>query len=239
MPFGTYRLKYSFTIYFFIFLSISEAFAQIPVSHFNKEDFHSTFYSSFENNKEIPNEIKVQTLIALSFYPELNDVKIIFRFRKRTTPLTSRPRLLSTFKRKINRTYVITISTKTNENLTPILFLNLPFNAQIGVLGHELGHIVEYKNKSTFQLIGIPFNMLNTKYTNRLEFNTDLICINHGLGYQLYDWSSYVRGVLRIPEWQGASIDYSNKETLDKQRYMNPETIKKYMVLNFIYQNVK
>ena len=239
MPFDTYRLKYSFAIYLFVFPFFSVTFAQIPVSHFNKEDFNSTFYSSFENNKEIPNKIKVQTLIALSFYPELNDVKIIFRFRKRTTPLTSRPQLLSTFKRKINRTYVITISTNTNENLTPILFLNLPFNAQIGVLGHELGHIVEYKNKSTFHLMGIPINMLNAKYTNRLEFNTDLICINHGLGYQLYEWSRYVRGVLKITKLQDASIEYSNKETLDKQRYMNPETIKKYITLNFIYQNVK
>ena len=227
-------LRYLTAVIFFSWISIS---AQTPKKQFNESDFDLIFYSQFETSKIIPNNIKPQVLIALSFYPELKDVDITFRFRKRVTPLASRPKILSTFKRKGKRAYVITISTKSNERLTPILFCNLPFNAQIGVLGHELGHITEYKNKNSIQLLSIAISLLNSKYTNHFEFNTDLICINHGLGFQLYDWSRYVRRTLKIMEWKGASNLSNNEEDSFNQRYMNPQTIKKNIGLNILYKD--
>ncbi len=125
---------------------------------------------------------------------------------------------------------MITISTKSNKKLAPILFFNLPYNAQIGVLGHELGHITAYDTMHTGQLLTLIFKLLSSKYTDEFEFNTDRIGINHGLGYQLYDWSQYVRSALDIPEWRGADDFYSsNDKKVTKQRYMNPETIEKYI----------
>lgn len=117
---------------------------------------------------------------------------------------------------------MITISTKTQKTYEPILFHNLPYNAQIGVLAHELGHIVTYKEKTSFQVIGIAFKLLNTKFVDRFEYETDSIAIQHGMGYQLFGWSVFVRKALKIEEWNGIS----NKGT---ERYMNPETIKHHM----------
>ena len=79
--------------------------------------------------------------------------------------------------------------------------------------------------------------MFSTKYTDRFEFNTDLICINHGLGFQLYDWSKFVRKSLNISEWKGASNDESLKtKTTPRERYMNPQTIEEYIALNDLYK---
>lgn len=217
-------------------LSISNAKAQVPIRNFEGKVFDADQYAEFAANKKIPEAIKSQTLRALSFYPELKNVHIIFRFRKRRTPLSSRPQVLSTFKKRKNRKYVITISTKSNKNLDPILFFNLPYNAQIGVLGHELGHITEYDTMRTGQLLTLIFKLFNSQYTDEFEFNTDLIGIEHGLGYQLYDWSQYVRSALDIPEWRGADDFYSsNDEKVTKQRYMNPKSIEKFMESNSIY----
>ncbi len=212
--------------------------AQMPVKHFQKDTFDSLKYAAFETNKKIPGEIRPQALIALSHYPELRETKIIFRLRKRKTPLASRPQVWSVFKKRKNRTYIITISTRSSEALTPILFSKLPYNAQIGVLGHELGHTRYYSSKNTLQLIGLPFKLLKSKNTDAFEFNTDRISIEHGLGYQLYAWSSYVREVLNISEWRGASEDLLAEEgpAID-QRYMNPETITRYMDSYPIYEN--
>lgn len=221
-------------------ISFSIAKAQTPVMCFDKNCIDTNYYATFAHNKIIPTEIKTQVLIALSCYPELNDTKIIFRFREKVTPLSSRPKFTSAFKNKQNRTYVITISTKSNNKFSPIIFSKLPFNAQIGVLGHELAHVADFNSKSSTQLIGLSFKMFNTKFVDHFEFNTDHICINHGLGYQLYDWSKFVRIALNIKEWKGAEANYSSEKDIpNKQRYMNPETIEKYIASNVIYQSLK
>lgn len=100
-------------------------------------------------------------------------------------------------------------------------------------MGHEIDHIVEYNQKSNLQIVGLIFKMLNSNYVNGFEFNTDRITIKHGLGYQLYDWSSYVRKVLNIKEWKGTSNTSSTN-----QRYMNPETIEKEIKKYSTYKNM-
>ena len=227
---------YLFRVTLLLLISHLNTYGQVPNRKFYEHAYDSTRYSKNRNHKKIQTEITPQVLLALSFYPELSDTKIIFRYRKRKTPLSSRPRIWSTFRKRKNRTYIITISTKSNTKLTPILFSNLTYNAQIGVLGHELGHITEYKNKDTWQLLGLYLRLLNAENVNEFEFKTDRTCIEHGLGYQLHEWSQYVRLALDVPEWRGASdAIYGKKTSTQELRYMNPETIKNYISKNSIY----
>lgn len=230
---GKIGLKY-IAVFVFLFV-VNQMKAQTPVKQFTEASFDSVYYSKFSSNKKFPDNIKKQVLIALSYYPELKDIAITFQFREKVTPLTSRPRIFSIFKGKGKRKYIITISSNSKKTINPILFSNLPFNAQIGVLGHELGHISEYIKMNSFQLMAIPFKMISRKYTNRFEFNTDLACINHGLGYQLHDWSAFVRKALKIPEWKGATDLSTNEDDFFNQRYMNPATIEGYMDKNNLY----
>lgn len=227
-------------VLFLLWLSCSKILAQNPERQFDKQLYDSTRYSRYQKRKNIPNEIKPQVLIALAYYPELHHTNIRIRNRKRKTPLASRPQMWSIFKKRNNRTYVITISSTTTSKLKPILFHRLPYNAQIGVIGHELAHISDYKQKSTLQLLELALSLLSSKNVDKFEFETDLNCINHGLGYQLYDWSQYVRHVLNIPEWRGTlQTNYRIKSSVQGQRYMNPKTIKECISKNSMYDNHK
>lgn len=237
---SNFSLKYFYLLVCCFAAILNPIQAQIPRLNFGRNSSDSSIYVGFESNKIIPDEFKTQALIALSYYPELKKVKIIFRILEKKTPLTTQPDLLSLIKSREKRIYIITISSKSDKKLTPILFFNLPFNAQIGVLGHEMAHVSDFNSKSTLELISLFFKMLSSDFVDHFEFNTDLISINHGLGYQLLDWSKYVRKALDIDNWGGAS----NKDSLEKtgskkQRYMNPETIEKYIASNPNYQNVK
>lgn len=207
--------------------------AQCPVKCLSITDGLNICDTTLLHKTIIPEEIKTAALLALTYYPELQDVKIVFRFRNKITPLSTRPQLLNFLRPKHKHAFVITISRKTIKQIKPILFFNLPFNAQVGVLGHELAHILEFSQKSKSQLIALFFKNLKSSNTDRFEFNTDRVCIDHGLGYQLYDWSAYVREALQIKEWKGAAFD--GDTSMVNQRYMNPQTIHFFMQKNEMY----
>lgn len=211
---------------------------QTTVVCFDQNHFDTALYSKYANKKTLPRLVRNPTLIALAAYPELKETKITFRFRKRLTPLSSRPRYSSIFRRRKRRAYVITISTASNSRFAQINFSKLPYNAQIGVIGHELAHISYFDRKRIPGLVRLFFRKINTNFVDRYEFNTDSVCICHGLGYQLYDWSGYVRTSLKIKEWKGTHTNYSyNSDEKFGQRYMNPETIKQHIARYPFYIN--
>lgn len=125
------------------------------------------------------------------------------------------------------RSYVVIISNKTIKRLTPITFQNLPEAARIGVIGHELSHVVDFSRKTTWQSLLVAAGHFSKRYMASLEFNTDKICIDHGLGEPLYNWSSYIRQTMNTTNWRG--VDFVFKPNRQRERYMNPGTISKYI----------
>ncbi len=175
-----------------------------------------TLKHEFGAKKTFIKEYEAQILTALSYYPELKNVEIIFRLKKTNTPLTSKPSFVSLFRAAKNRKYIVTISEQTNPYLEPILFKNLNFNAQIGVLGHELSHISNYIHKGFGKMFHIiEIEIFSKKQVDSFEYNTDLTCISHGLGYQLLDWSLSVRQNLGKENWRGANNIVTNPKKKD------------------------
>lgn len=186
----------------------------------------------FGRFKYMPPVFEKPILLALSFFPELRDSKITFVCKKAESPLSCRPTFLSLFRKRQKRAYEITISLQTNPKFTPIMFANLPFNAQIGVLGHELSHIVDYQNRSFFGFVLIGIGQMFSFFVDKFEFETDKRCIEHGLGYQLKAWSEYVRQALKIERWRGAN----GNPKKNKERYMNPDTIQQHIDHTDLYK---
>lgn len=217
-----------FLCWLIIFLFSNDLKAQEIVKIFHQSSFTNeeiiNLKAKFGNHKTLIEDYEIQMLIALSYFPELKDIKIEFRIKNRETPLTTRPTFFSMFRSAKNRTYIITISRKSTNYLDAIVLENLNFNAQIGVLGHELCHVSEYINKGFWKMSNIAFiEIFSKKAVDTFEFNTDLNCINHGLGFQLLDWSINVRENLKRDNWRGAvNLNADEKN----ERYMNPSTIK-------------
>ena len=224
----------------FALLSCASAFAMLPQREFSRASIDSValarLEAEFGQHKRIPERYRAQILTALSFFPELRRVKIDFVVRKSLIPLASRPRYSSLLLGAKHRRYVITISSESTAALTPILLENLPYNAQVGVLGHEISHVANYLHTSAWGLTRIAWGLVFSKRaTDRFEAKTDQTCIEHGLGFQLLAWSVAIRAKMGGEEWLGDNTRVSDKPL--RERYLRPETIRQRMRALPLYQS--
>jgi len=146
--------------------------------------------------KQLPESFEQQALIALAYYPDLADVSIRFVVEESSLAHTCQPDWLPLLWPSIKRSYTITISEELEDFLAATAFQKLSFDAQIGVLGHELAHIIDYEQRSNTQLIWMGICYLFESFRMQLERQTDMRAIERGLGFQLLAWSQTVHHLL-------------------------------------------
>ncbi len=178
----------------------------------------------FGNNKTLLPGFELQTLLALRYFPELKDVRINFVYKKALIPLSSRPNLFTMFGNRKNWEFRVIVSSKSMESMEPILLKNLPFDAQVAILAHELGHTLHYQQYGFWQLLkfGLMY-ALNSDFRATHERSTDEQVIYHSLGWQLFEYAEYVR-----TDPSAAANYESSKDFLDKY-YMTPMEIMQVM----------
>lgn len=215
--------------FFMLVKSSTSAQLVIPTEIINTE--YSTSVGCSENKNTNTKDLSVSMersfAYALTHFPELKNVHIKIRVIHMHSIAKTNPSFISMFLPKKNRTYIISISDKTAQALSSALIQNLPYNAQVGIFGHELSHVVEFSESSTLKSLGIGIRHLLPTYLDKFEYNTDIIAIKHGLGIELESWSSFIRNTYHTKYWRG-SENYGIKNT-HFERYMNPDTIEKYM----------
>lgn len=123
---------------------------------------------------------------------------------------------------------MVFISSDTTSKWKAIQINRVPLMAQIGIIGHELSHIIEFKSFNSFGLIGLGISHVSTKYMNKFEFQADSICIAQGMGDYLLVWSTHAREAFGAPDPQ--QLDVKGEMYNYKERYMSPATIRRYMV---------
>lgn len=173
--------------------------------------------SKYGFGKEVPDRYALAFYTALSHFPELDSSNITFKEARIKTTLNARPTVGSLlFRKRQNRSYVIRVNSKSNDSL--ILLTDVPFNAQIGLFGHELTHFSDYYSKGFGSVLGRLFAYSNKKGKARFEKEIDSLTINNGLGWQLYAWSYYV-----LYQSNGSAQYKEYKKAI----YMKPEDILK------------
>jgi hypothetical protein len=117
--------------------------------------------------------------------------------------MNSRPRFCNLFLNKKHHSYRIIINNKKGkEKGIPIESLSL--DIRIGYLGHELSHISAYTRMSDLQTLQFAFRYIfQADYKREVERQTDIVTIQHNLGYQLYAGVEYCR------VYDGISASYS------------------------------
>jgi hypothetical protein len=132
----------------------------------------------------IPDVIESEAKIALSHYPELANTPIEFKFKKhiKKSTMQAQPEFLSVFKSKKNRSYKILISEKIKIADTIYYTKDMPSEIMIGWLGHELGHVMDFEQRSGLNLIGFGISYLTSKkYIRGAERRADSYAVTHGM----------------------------------------------------------
>lgn len=158
---------------------------------FSKETITSNVKKSpaIANNKIFLSKYKEQCLKALAFYPELANAHIEFREASIGTTMAARPIISSFFNTDYERKYEIIFN---NDNSCEVPFDELPEEGQVGILGHELAHILDYETKSLGQIILTGCFYANTHCIRSYERSIDKITLERGLGEGLYHAYHYI-----------------------------------------------
>ena len=183
--------------------------------------FILTVITSLNMNSQnnIPKSIEYEVLKALSFYPELSESKIEIRFKKniKKSTMQARPTFGSFFKNRRNRTYVILISKTFKISDKEFTTKNIPSDILVGWIGHELGHIMDYQNRSKTNLIwfGIKY-LLSDRFIVEAERAADTYAVDQGMENYILETKNFIL--------DHADIASSYKNRI-KKYYLSPEEI--------------
>ena len=166
-----------------------------------------------------PDEIAAEAKIALSHYPELSTIPIEFKFKKniKKSTMQAQPKFSSVFKRRKHRSYKILISEKIEIADSVYFTKDIPSEIMIGWLGHELGHVMDFEQRSGLNLIGFGISYLTSKkYIRGAERRADSYAVRHGMEKYILATKEF------ILEKAGLSQKYIDRI---KNLYLSPEEI--------------
>jgi len=190
----------------------SEKREDLPNNTSMQED---TTYS----NKIIPEEIRPQAEKALSYYPELKDTPITFKFKKniKKSTMQAQPKFSGIFKNRKKRGYVILISEKFQIEDDSFNILDVDDKVMIGWLGHELGHIMDYRDRSAIGMLIFGFKYLYSKaHIREVERSADAFAIKHGMADYIVATKNFILN--------NADISEIYKQRI-RSLYLSPEEI--------------
>lgn len=181
--------------------------------------------------KIIPKEIMEEAKIALSYYPELKDIPIEFKFKKKIKKsfMQAQPDFSDVFKSKKNRSYNILISKSFNIENDEIDISEVPSEVIIGWIGHELGHIMDYQNRSAMNMLWFGIRYVTSKgFLMNAERDADTFAVNHGMGDFILATKNFI-------------LDHAHLSEVYKERirklYLSPEEI--ISLVNKLEENEK
>ncbi|SDW57159.1 hypothetical protein SAMN05216556_10727 [Aequorivita viscosa] len=184
------------------------------------------------DNKIIPEDIKKEALVALSFFPELWDTSIEFKFKddiKKST-MQAQPHFGSLFRHKEFRKYIIFISRKIkieDENFT---IKDIPSDVLIGWIGHELGHVMDYQHRSNvgLMILGAKY-LFSSSSIKKIERTADTFAIAHGMGDYILKTKNFILDNANLSEKYKSRI---------RRLYISPEEVMELINENKVEEEI-
>lgn len=167
----------------------------------------------------IPNKIRERVEVALGYYPQLKNIHIEFKIKKniKKSTMQARPTFDSFFKSKKDRKFLILISKKFKISDKEFSTLDIPDDIFIGWIGHELGHIMDYQNRSKLNLIWFGLKYLfSENHIVEAERAADGFAVKHKMEDYILKTKNFILNHAEIPEV------YKNRM---KRYYLSPEEI--------------
>lgn len=142
-----------------------------------------------------PDSILKEAEKAMSFYPALKNTEIEFKFNDmvRKNFMQAQPTYKSIFRSKENRGYIILISKEFKVENEIFTIGEIPSDVLTGWLGHELGHVMDYRSRST---VGMLFFGLKYLYSHshiqEVERAADDYAVRHGMGEYILKTKEFI-----------------------------------------------
>lgn len=173
----------------------------------------------YRHNKQIPAILEKNILTALSFYPELVNTTIHFIFKAdiKTSVMQAQPVFTTLLQRRKNRRYRINISVHFKLIHSQIPIHQIPDEVMIGWIGHELGHILDYENRSNAGVISFGYRYISSPaYVKEAERVADTYAVERGLGKYIIATKRFILDHAELPQ------SYKNKIA---RLYLSPDVI--------------
>lgn len=170
-------------------------------------------------NKVIPDSIRDEAIEALKHFPELYQTEIIFKFKNniKKSTMQAQPTWKSFFRPRKKRSYIILISRKIKIDSQEFTIHDIPSDVLIGWLGHELGHVMDYRHRSGFDMLIFGFKYLFSKaHIKEVERAADNFAIAHGMGHYIMETKNFILNHAHISESYKLRIS---------SLYMSPEEV--------------
>lgn len=176
-------------------------------------------FMSQSNIHTVPQSISKEASKALSYFPELKDVDITFKFKthiKKST-MQAQPKFGSFFRSRSKRSYVVLINKNIKIADKEFRTEDIPKDVMIGWLGHELGHIIDYQKKSNLELLWFGVTYLTSdNHIKEAERAADTYAVSHGMADYILKTKNFILN--------HAEIDDNYKMRI-KKYYLSPEEI--------------
>lgn len=131
-----------------------------------------------------PESIRNEVRVALSYYPQLRDTPVTFKFKRniRKSVMLAQPDFLSLFRTRKKRKYKVLINEEIYISEKSFQTLHIPKDVLIGWLGHELGHIMDYTDRSSLNLLwfGLRYKFSGS-YLKIAERTADAYAVTQGM----------------------------------------------------------
>lgn len=140
-------------------------------------------WSISDSNTENP-EVFIRNM--LQFFPEISIDNIEIIHKSIQTSMACQPKIIHLLNKK--RTYQIVINNDLEKSEIP--FSDIPFQAKVGIIAHELSHVLDYQSKTVWQLIKTGILYIFSRQEKYEKF-IDYLTIKKGFGWQVLAWSDY------------------------------------------------
>ncbi len=133
--------------------------------------------------------------------------------------MLARPTFLSLFIPWKSRRYLICVAEHLTLGNSRKSTKDLPREVLMGWIGHELGHIVDYQHRSSFDLIvfGLRY-LIDAPFIQAAEWRADSIAVSRGLHDYILRTKRYILEEADIPPAYKRRIEkyYSSPEQIEK-----------------------
>lgn len=185
------------------------------------------------DNKIIPENIKKEVIEAISYYPELYDTAIEFKFKNniKKSTMQAQPRFASFFKSKENREYVILISRNIQIEGEKFTIDEIPSDVIIGWIGHELGHVMDYRNRTNVGMLifGLKY-LFSSAHIKEVERAADTYAIAHGMGDYILKTKNFIL--------DNANLSEKYKDRI-RRLYISPEEVMELINKNKVEEEIE